>query len=117
MLVDLYALMLPDVFRYIGVDGLHPNEAGYARMAELFVEAIQRESRCARLSARGCHLLSPIADACVGDRVAVRDLSLSVAAARSSRCLAPTAPAKTTTMRMLAGLILADAGTVTIDRV
>jgi lysophospholipase L1-like esterase len=43
VLVDLYALMLPDVFRYIGVDGLHPNEAGYARMAELFFEAIQRE--------------------------------------------------------------------------
>jgi lysophospholipase L1-like esterase len=43
VLVDLYALMLPDVFRYIGVDGLHPNEAGYTRMAELFFEAIQRE--------------------------------------------------------------------------
>ena len=43
VLVDLYALMLPDVFRYIGVDGLHPNEAGYARIAELFYEAIQRE--------------------------------------------------------------------------
>ena len=43
VLVDLYALMLPDVFRYIGVDGLHPNEAGYTRMAELFYEAIQRE--------------------------------------------------------------------------
>lgn len=43
VLVDLHALMLPDVFRYIGVDGLHPNEAGYTRMAELFYEAIQRE--------------------------------------------------------------------------
>jgi lysophospholipase L1-like esterase len=43
VLVDLYAQMLPDVFRYIGVDGLHPNEAGYARIAELFYEAIQRE--------------------------------------------------------------------------
>lgn len=43
VLVDLYALMLPDVFRYIGVDGLHPNEAGYTRIAELFFEAIQRE--------------------------------------------------------------------------
>jgi lysophospholipase L1-like esterase len=43
VLVDLYGLMLPDVFRYIGVDGLHPNEAGYARIAELFYEAIQRE--------------------------------------------------------------------------
>ena len=43
VLVDLYALMLPEVFRYIGVDGLHPNEAGYTRIAELFFEAIQRE--------------------------------------------------------------------------
>jgi lysophospholipase L1-like esterase len=43
ILVDLYSLMLPDVFRYIGVDGLHPNEAGYTRIAELFFEAIQRE--------------------------------------------------------------------------
>jgi lysophospholipase L1-like esterase len=43
VLVDLYALMLPDVLRYIGVDGLHPNEAGYTRIAELFYEAIQRE--------------------------------------------------------------------------
>ena len=43
VLVDLYAAMLPDVFRYIGVDGLHPNEAGYTRIAELFFEAIQRE--------------------------------------------------------------------------
>ena len=41
VLVDLYAAMLPDVFRYIGVDGLHPNEAGYARIAELFSQAIQ----------------------------------------------------------------------------
>ena len=43
VLVDLYAAMLPDVFRYIGVDGLHPNEAGYARMAELFFQAIQAD--------------------------------------------------------------------------
>jgi lysophospholipase L1-like esterase len=35
--------MRNDVFRYIGVDGLHPNEAGYARIAELFFDAIQRE--------------------------------------------------------------------------
>ena len=42
-LVDLYAAMLPDVFRYIGVDGLHPNEAGYARIAELFFQAIQAD--------------------------------------------------------------------------
>ncbi len=40
-LVDLYTLMLPDVQRYIGVDGLHPNEAGYAQIADLFFQAIQ----------------------------------------------------------------------------
>ena len=40
-LVDIYTLMLPDVQRYIGVDGLHPNEQGYARIADLFFQAIQ----------------------------------------------------------------------------
>ena len=43
VLVDMYAAMLPDVYRYIGVDGLHPNEAGYARIAELFFQAIQAD--------------------------------------------------------------------------
>ena len=33
--------MLPDVQRYIGIDGLHPNEAGYAKIADLFFQAIQ----------------------------------------------------------------------------
>jgi len=41
VLVDIYNLLLPDVTRYIGVDGLHPNEAGYARIAELWFEAIR----------------------------------------------------------------------------
>lgn len=40
-LVDIYNLMLPDVNKYIGIDGLHPNEAGYARIADLFFQAIQ----------------------------------------------------------------------------
>jgi lysophospholipase L1-like esterase len=40
-LVDMYNLIRPDVVRYIGVDGLHPNEAGYARIAELWFEAIR----------------------------------------------------------------------------
>ncbi len=39
--VDLYAAMLPDVNTLIGVDGLHPNEAGYQRMAETFFAAIR----------------------------------------------------------------------------
>lgn len=41
VLVDLYAQMLPDAQRYIGVDGLHPNEVGYTRIADLFFQAIQ----------------------------------------------------------------------------
>ena len=41
VLVDMYNLLLPDVQRYIGVDGLHPNEAGYARIAELWFDAIR----------------------------------------------------------------------------
>jgi hypothetical protein len=39
--VDLYAAMLPDVNTLIGVDGLHPTEAGYQRMAETFFAAIR----------------------------------------------------------------------------
>jgi lysophospholipase L1-like esterase len=39
--VDLYAALSADVPRYIGIDGLHPTEAGYARMAQTFFEAIR----------------------------------------------------------------------------
>ena len=52
-----------------------------------------------------------------GDRVAVRDLSISVAAGEIVALLGPNGAGKTTTMRMLAGLILPNAGTITIDRV
>ena len=52
-----------------------------------------------------------------GDRVAVRDLSLSVAAGEIVALLGPNGAGKTTTMRMLAGLILPTAGRVIIDRV
>ena len=41
VLVDIYAGLLPDVTRYIGVDGLHPTEAGYAKIADIFFQAIQ----------------------------------------------------------------------------
>jgi len=41
--VDLYNGMLADADRLIGVDGLHPNEAGYQRIADLFFHAIQSE--------------------------------------------------------------------------
>ncbi len=42
-LVDLYEGMITDIPRYIGVDGLHPTEAGYERMAELIFGAIRKE--------------------------------------------------------------------------
>ncbi len=41
VLVDVYAGLLTDVNRYIGVDGLHPTENGYAKIADLFFQAIQ----------------------------------------------------------------------------
>ena len=41
VLVDVYNALLPEVTRYIGVDGLHPNEAGYAKIADVFFQAIQ----------------------------------------------------------------------------
>lgn len=40
-LVDLNAAMTADVNTLIGVDGLHPTEAGYQRMAETFFTAIR----------------------------------------------------------------------------
>jgi lysophospholipase L1-like esterase len=40
VLVDTYTALL-DVQRYIGVDGLHPNENGYAKLADAFFQAIQ----------------------------------------------------------------------------
>jgi lysophospholipase L1-like esterase len=39
--VDLYSAMVPEAATLIGSDGLHPTEAGYARMAELFLNAIR----------------------------------------------------------------------------
>lgn len=41
VLVDVYAALLPEVQRFMGVDGLHPNEAGYAKIADTFFQAIQ----------------------------------------------------------------------------
>jgi lysophospholipase L1-like esterase len=40
-LVDTYAALRTDVTRYIGIDGLHPTEAGYAKLADTFFQAIQ----------------------------------------------------------------------------
>jgi lysophospholipase L1-like esterase len=41
--VDLYAPMLPDASTLIGSDGLHPTEAGYRRIAEIFFAAIRQQ--------------------------------------------------------------------------
>lgn len=41
VLVDVYAALLPGVNTYIGVDGLHPTEVGYAKIADTFFQAIQ----------------------------------------------------------------------------
>ena len=41
VLVDIYGALLSDVNAYIGVDGLHPTEAGYRKIAETFFEAIR----------------------------------------------------------------------------
>ena len=43
VLVDLYQATLPNVDAWIGVDGLHPTEAGYARIAEQFFAAIRAD--------------------------------------------------------------------------
>jgi lysophospholipase L1-like esterase len=39
--VDVYAALAPEANTLIGVDGLHPTEAGYQRMAETFFAAIR----------------------------------------------------------------------------
>jgi lysophospholipase L1-like esterase len=41
VLVDVYQALQPSVSMWIGVDGLHPNEAGYDRIAEVFFEAVR----------------------------------------------------------------------------
>ena len=43
VLVDLYAALVSDIPRFIGTDGLHPTEAGYQRIAELFFDAIRAD--------------------------------------------------------------------------
>lgn len=41
--VDLYNAMLPDAATLIGSDGLHPTEAGYRKIADLFFAAISAQ--------------------------------------------------------------------------
>ncbi len=43
VLVDLFGALSADVNSYIGIDGLHPNEAGYRKMAETFFAAIRAD--------------------------------------------------------------------------
>jgi lysophospholipase L1-like esterase len=43
VLVDLYEAMLPNASAWIGVDGLHPTEAGYAFIAEAFFAAVRAD--------------------------------------------------------------------------
>lgn len=43
VIVDLYRALSGDVSRYIGVDGHHPTEAGYQRIAEEFEARIEEE--------------------------------------------------------------------------
>ena len=41
-LVDLYPAFEGQTTALLGLDGLHPNEAGYQKMAEMFFEAIRQ---------------------------------------------------------------------------
>ena len=43
VLVDVYPVFETDLNRYIGIDGLHPTEAGYQKLAELFFNAISKD--------------------------------------------------------------------------
>jgi lysophospholipase L1-like esterase len=43
VLVDLYGALVSDVTRYIGSDGVHPTEAGYARIADTWLAAIRAD--------------------------------------------------------------------------
>jgi lysophospholipase L1-like esterase len=39
--VDVYSAMLPDAATLIGSDGLHPTEAGYRKIADVFFAAVK----------------------------------------------------------------------------
>lgn len=39
--VDLYTPLVPEVLSVIGIDGLHPTEAGYRRLAQIYFDAIR----------------------------------------------------------------------------
>lgn len=43
VLVDLFEGFQPAIFTWVGADGIHPTEAGYVRIAELFFTAIRAQ--------------------------------------------------------------------------
>lgn len=51
-LVNVYAPLSADVKRYIGADGLHPTEAGFALMAQTFYAAIRQTFETKAASSR-----------------------------------------------------------------
>lgn len=50
VLVDLYQAFDGKTDTLLGLDGLHPNEAGYQKMAELFFEAIRQKLEVSSVS-------------------------------------------------------------------
>jgi lysophospholipase L1-like esterase len=51
-LVDVYAALSPSVSQYIGADGLHPNDAGYAKIGETFFDAVKASLEASATSLR-----------------------------------------------------------------
>ena len=63
MLVDLYAGLGGSPAGVIGIDGLHPTEEGYTKMAQVWFDAIQREfERPSATGTGGPVLFAPPAD-------------------------------------------------------
>jgi ABC-2 type transport system ATP-binding protein len=83
-----------------------------ARVAPVYREAIMRE-RSKPNSSPPALLLENLSKA-FGDRPAVDKLSLSVAAGEFYALLGPNGAGKTTTLRVIAGLLPADAGEIAV---
>ena len=56
-LVDLYIGFGSSPDPYIDIDGLHPTEAGYQKMAQIFFDAIQATLELPRSAARPIELV------------------------------------------------------------
>ena len=113
VLVDVYPAFETDLNRYIGLDGLHPTEAGYQKLAELFFDAIRSDLEGADERATTAVRATALTRT-FGARVAVSDLSLSLHAGEIVALLGPNGAGKTTTLRMLAGLIPPSIGEITL---